>query len=186
VGSRLNPWHEQVEYVANEEIPGLMNEEQCNEEILPLTNNLTNVKSVIASLGAAGSTYIPSGLVWGWRALDIREPLTEANGPYAANTKNVMILMTDGANTLSKTGVTHEGFDTADANNVTSTLCTNVKADNIDVYTIAYAVTDPTTINLMQNCATKPSMFYDASNSAALQQAFKDIGQSLLKLRLTH
>jgi len=55
---------------------------------------------------------------------------------------------------------------------------------NIDVYTIAYDISDTAPINLMRNCATDPSMFYDASNSAALKQTFSDIGQNLLKLRL--
>jgi len=185
VGSRLSPWHEQVEYVPGKKIPGLMNETRCNDEIVPLTNNLGSVKTAISELTANGNTYIPAGLVWGWRTLDVRAPLTEASGPYASSTQNVMILMTDGANTISKTGVTHTGINVADANDVTATLCTNINAAEIDVYTIAYDVTDVTTINLMRNCATNPSMFYDANNSTALQQAFKDIGQNLLKLRLT-
>ena len=186
VGSRINPWHERVEYAAGKKVPGLMNETRCNDEILSLTNNLTSVKTAITNLSVGGNTYIPSGLTWGWRALDIREPLTESSGPFAANTKNVMILMTDGANTISKTGETHTGSDTDDANDVTETLCENINLENIEIYTIAYEVTDPATINLMRDCASSPDKFYDASNSASLKQAFEDIGQNLLKLRLTH
>ncbi len=185
VGSRLGQWHENVEYVAGKKIPGLMNETRCSEEILPLTNDLNSVKASISALTAGGNTYIPAGLSWGWRTLDVRAPLTEANGPYASSTQNVLILMTDGANTISKTGLTHEGNNVADANNVTEVLCDKISAAEIDVYTIAYDITDTTTINLIKNCASAPAMFYDASNSAALQQAFHDIGQNLLKLRLT-
>jgi len=184
VGSRLTPGHEQVAF-SGVQMPGL-DSITCSSEIRPLTSNLNNVKSTISGLNAGGWTYIPAGLIWGWRTLDINAPLTQANIAFASNTENVLILMTDGANTRSKSALTHDGVDTADANTVTANLCTNVKADNIKIYSIAYDVTDPTTIALMSNCATQPTMFYDASNSAALKQAFEDIGASLLELRLSH
>jgi len=184
VGSRLTPGHEQVAYGVVQ-MPGL-DSIICSSEIQPLTSNFNAVRSTISGLGASGWTYIPAGLIWGWRTLDTNAPLTEANIAFADNTENVLILMTDGANTRSKSLLTHDGVDTADANTVTANLCTNVKTDNIKIYSIAYDVTDPTTIALMSACATQPTMFYDAGNSAALKQAFEDIGASLLKLRLSH
>lgn len=184
VGSRNNPWHERAHF-GGKKIPGLMNA-NCNEEILPLTNTLADVKTKINSLSAQGNTYIPSGLSWGWRTLDTNMPLTEAQGPYANNTEKVLVLMTDGANTKSKNGDWHEGGSVTNANNVTRNLCNNIKSSDIQVYTIAYEITDTTTKNLMRNCATKSSMYFDASNAAQLTQAFDTIGSSLIKLRLTH
>ncbi len=42
---------------------------ECGTEILDLTSNTNKVKSHIQSLTPHGETYIPSGLIWGWRML---------------------------------------------------------------------------------------------------------------------
>ena len=188
VGSRQGAWNEEVHYQVGKKIPGLM-DQYCGKELLPLTDNMDDVKAKIDSLSAYYNTYIPAGLMWGWRTLNTQMPLTEASGPNAAKTKSVMILMTDGANTLSKTAVNddrHTGTDVIEANNLTEKLCDNIKNDNITIYSIAYDITDVTTKNLIRNCATNPSMYYDARDNAALEQAFSDIGSELIKLRLTH
>ena len=184
VGSRDVPWNERVAY-AGRKIPGLMNV-RCGTEMRPLTANMNSVKSTINALNANGNTYIPSGLAWGWRTLDTDEPLTQANGPYADNTKKVMIVMTDGANTKSKSGNWHNGNSVANANRTTSDICTNVKDSKIEVYTIAYDITDAATKSLMRNCATNTGMYFDASNAAELNAAFEEIGRNLIRVRLTH
>lgn len=185
VGSRQNPWHKRHQYSSNKKIPGLLNI-RCGTEILTLTNNLIAVKSKINAMTVNYSTYIPSGLMWGWRALEPAAPLTEASGPYAARTKKVMILMTDGVNTLSKNGILHNGSAYSDADDLTRDLCTKINDADVDVYSIAYDVSDVSTRNMLQGCATDPAMYYDARNAAQLQDAFKDIGARLVKLRLTH
>jgi len=184
VGSRNVPWNERVAY-SGRKIPGLMNV-RCGTEMRPLTTNMNAVKASINALNARGNTYIPSGIAWGWRTLDTNEPLTEARGPYAANTKKVMIIMTDGANTKSKNGNSHNGGNVGNANRTTSDMCTNVKDSEIDVYTIAYDITDAATKNLMRNCATDTGMYFDASNAAELNAAFEEIGRNLIRVRLTH
>lgn len=184
VGSRLAPWHERAEF-AGKKIPGLMNT-NCSTEFLPLTNDMGVVKSKISALTAQGNTYIPAGLSWGWRTLDTNEPLTEAKGPFAKNTKKVLVLMTDGANTKSKNGEKHTGNSTGNANQVTKNLCQNIKSSDIEIYTIAYEITDAPTKNLMRNCATNAGMYFDANNSAQLNAAFNEIGSNLIRLRLTH
>ncbi len=186
VGSRNGPWNERVAYNGRK-IPGQMDRrKRCGTEIRPLTTNMNTVKSTISALTATGSTYIPSGIAWGWRTLDTNEPLTEARGPYAANTKKVMIIMTDGANTKSKSGNWHNGNDVGQANRTTRDMCTNVKDSEIEVYTIAYDITDAATKNLMRNCATNAGMYFDASNAAELNAAFEEIGRNLIRVRLTH
>ncbi|MBL4871691.1 MAG: pilus assembly protein [Robiginitomaculum sp.] len=184
VGSRLDPWHKRHEY-SGSKIPGLM-DEPCGSEILALTNNLGNVKTMINAMTVNYSTYIPSGLIWGWRALEPVMPLTEASGAYEAKTQKVMILMTDGVNTLSKNGIMHDGSDYADADLVTKNLCQNINDAKIQVFSIAYEVTDIATKNMLQACATENTMYYDAGDASALQAAFQDIGARILRIRLTH
>jgi len=184
VGSRTEPLNKRANY-ANNKIPGLMNI-SCGTEIRPLTNTLNDVKTTIAALNANGETYMPAGLLWGWRSLTREQPLIEAKAKYSRNTRNVLILMTDGANTKSKSGVTHTGHDATAANTLTKTLCRKIKADNVEVYTIAYAFGDVTAKNILRRCATDNGKFFDARNSAELKEAFDAIGKSLLNLRLTH
>jgi Flp pilus assembly protein TadG len=184
VGSRDNPWNERAKY-ANHKIPALM-DLPCGTEIQPLTNNLNVIKNTIASLNANGETYLPSGLLWGWRALAPSQPLKEARGKYKKNRRSVMILMTDGANTKSKDGDKHTANDKNAANELSKKMCRKIKAAKIEVYSIAFAFDDPEAKKILRRCATEKSMFFDARDSAELEAAFEDIGESLLKLRLTH
>lgn len=184
VGSRTAPWNKRVKF-SGKKIPGLMTT-KCSTEILPLTSDMTKVRATINSLTAKGSTYIPSGLAWGWRTLDTHQPLVEAKGPFEKNTKKVMILMTDGANTRSKTGLTHDGGATSTANDTTKKICRNIKGKNIELYTIAYEVSDTSTRKLLRRCASETTHYFDAANSAQLTEAFDVIGKSIIRVRLTH
>ena len=70
-------------------------------------------------------------------------------------------------------------------NSDTSAVCTEAKAKNIEVFTVAFAVTDTDTKKMLQGCATDAAHYYDATDSAALSAAFQSIGQSLTSLRLS-
>ena len=50
----------------------------CPSQIQPLSNSASQVKDSIDAMVAHGETYIPSGLVWGWRMLSNRSPFTES------------------------------------------------------------------------------------------------------------
>lgn len=189
VGSRTTPWHKRANY-NSKKIPGLYNT-KCGTEIRTLTNNLTDVTATINALTPNGETYLPSGLMWGWRMLTRQEPLIEAKAAYKNNTQNIMIFMTDGSNTKSKNYSSdqeklHNSSDRTDADNLSKTLCKKINQDKIQVYSVAFQVSDVQAKNVVRNCASDVSMFYDASDNAALKAAFESIGQSLLKLRLTH
>lgn len=139
-----------------------------------------------------GTTYIPAGLIWGWRSLQEVQPLTEAQ-QAPANSQKVMVLMTDGANEVSlgsqnskATALLHNGTDTAAADALTAELCEGIKNEDIIIYTVALEVDDADTITLMQNCATSSNHFYDLSNTEALSSAFNNIGIEVNEIRLSH
>ena len=96
-----------------------------------------------------------------------------------------MVIMTDGENTRSKTGLNHEGQNIAAANSKTADLCADVKGNDIEVYTIAYGLSDNTTLNLLRECATDTSKFFNAQTASALSSAFEQIGSELTVLRIT-
>ena len=167
-------------------VPGLRNDMAwCPGEMQPLTTSTSAIKNGIAAMSAAGETYIPAGLSWGWRALSPGGPFDESDkGKTSTKVHQYLILMTDGANTISPTYPAHYGSDTAVANQLTSELCAAIKADQITVFTIAFDVTDVTIKNILQSCASKSDSFFDATNAAQLASAFSQIGNAITALRL--
>lgn len=187
VGSRAEPMDTRPQF-GGDRIPGLMGK-RCGTELQEPTSDLDAVKSTIKAMRPSGNTYMPAGLAWGWRTLDTRMPL--ASAPTKAD--KVMILMTDGDNSRAKAGELHElGSRKSDrprakreADRKTAELCKAIKADEITVYTIAYAVKDAPTRTLLQDCASSGANYFDARNAEDLSKAFREIGDSLNQLRIT-
>jgi len=195
VASRHPPYHLEADFGSRRIQGYTAGGGSCSTEIQPLTTNFTDIKDTIADIDTSNKTYMPSGLIWGWRSLTPEAPMTEANTPDFNDRSSAMILMSDGKNTRSLdqtatndfmfNGVYHWDTDVDDANAITSALCENIKADNISVYTIAYQVMDATTVNLLRNCASSPSQFYPAGGGPQLQNAFNNIGKKLAQVRLS-
>jgi Mg-chelatase subunit ChlD len=186
-GSRNYPWNTKDENYAIK-VPGIM-DVWCPNELTPLTNQVATVKTAISDMFPTGDTYIPAGLMWGWAALSKSAPYDQAEDVRnGQRVRKIMVLMTDGFNTLSPSvpyDGTHNGSDTAKANTYTAELCTNIKAAGIEIYSVAFAVTDLTVKGILENCASNSSNFYDASNEAALQTAFQKIAADFSPLKLT-
>lgn len=176
--------------------PGLMNV-TCSQQITPLTATPATVTTAIGKLTASGNTYIPAGLAWGFNMLSSPIPLTEAaaydtKGPNRKPRK-VMVLMTDGANTLLMRPATgaHDvtpaaGQRATQADTWMLELCANIRAQKIEVFTVAFDIgADAVSRDLVRQCATDNAHFYDAADQAALVAAFESIAASLQNLRLT-
>jgi Flp pilus assembly protein TadG len=188
VGSRQAPLNA-TDTQTTTPVPGVMNTLCGNSPITRLTLNKTTVLSGIAGLQAEGYTYIPAGLMMGWHALSWRPILPDGSDPatpLGAQTTRAIVLMTDGANTRSKDAgnAYHWWTDVNAANQLTRELCDNIKADGIDLYTVSFDA-GTAVAAMLRDCATSPSMAYDAANAVQLNDAFVAIGESLSKLRLT-
>lgn len=170
-------------------IPGIMNV-KCGTEILDLTTNSNAAKSHVLSLVPQGETYIPSGLIWGWRMLSPQAPLeAAAKRSSASPVRKFLILMTDGLNTKSPTYPDHNGSDGAKSNQLVKEICQNIAKDaenGITIFAVAFDVSDIATKNLLRTCAMDTNgQFFDAKNSAEFLAAFAKIGQNIGELRLT-
>lgn len=183
VGSRLAPHNTRAPHHGRS-VPALYNDQvSCGSEVQPLTTDFNAVKSTINGLDASGWTYMPSGLIWGWRTLDERAPFANVS---PNGTEKVLVLMTDGENTRAKNGIMHNrAGQNNKADQTTRTLCNAIKDEEITVYTIAYDVNSASTRQLLQGCASSVSNYYDARNAADLNQAFSDIANSLNQLRIS-
>lgn len=191
VGSRQSPDNERAPY-ASRHIPGIMNE-RCGTEMLPLVKNLRKVTRKINDLEVRGETYMPAGVIWGWRALQKDAPLTEIRNSYkrkrSTDPINAMVVMTDGHNTLSQHNgqITHNGRNEDDANERTERICESAKKDGIQIYTVGYRMGAGRGAmeKLLKSCASEQDNFFDAKSAEELKSAFKNIADRLNMTRLT-
>jgi Flp pilus assembly protein TadG len=160
----------------------------CPTPIVPLTNNTSVIIPQIDAMVANGGTYIPGGVLWGWNVLSAAAPFTEGRTDAQnkiINGRKVMVVMTDGTNTISPTSPTHGGTDAVLANANFTAMCAGVKAQNIEVFTVLFEEPSPVIKSLMRDCATSPSNFFDATSGASLITSFESIARELAGVRLT-
>ncbi len=193
VGSRISPLDiEDNNY--GTKIPAIKETHSYNcpdAAIQKLTKHKGVIDTGINAMVGSGFTYIPSGLMWGWRLLSQQAPFTEGSAP-SGNVTKAIILMTDGENTILPgspqqscySGSWQTSCASGAADTVTKNLCDNIKAEGIVIYTVAFKAPAGAQ-SMMQYCASTSANYYDATNSAALKLAFKNIAKSLQRLRVT-
>jgi hypothetical protein len=176
---------------------------RCPNPIVPLTSSKSAVLSAIRDMQINRGTYyrpltyIPAGLIWGHNILSPSGPLGSGQAYDKANTRprKVVILMTDGENTLRfARGTGKHPALSGSANNKqkqlnatnsdTRSVCEYMKSKQIEIFSIAFMVDNPVARSLLEQCASDDSHYYDATDSEALVSAFKGIGESLRIVRL--
>ena len=187
VGSRDYPNNTTDTGYDLEKIPGI-NGAPCPDEVLPLTDDKASILSAIDGMDGNGWTYIPSGIVWGWRTLSSGIPFQEGMTLAELNDKGgikALVVMTDGKNTRAPDYPTHNSKSEVLADQLTKELCDGVKSDKINVYTIAFDVTDPYIRQILQDCASSPSYYFTPDNGSELNSAFEAIAISLRSISLS-
>ncbi len=171
--------------------------EDCPIELLPLTNAKSVVEDKIDEMYSEGITHINVGLVWGWRVLSPGDPFSEGVEYDDEDYNKAIVLMTDGENTMSSTSFSAYGY-LSDGNLGTTTrnsaenelddrtieVCDNIKDNDILIYTITFQVSSNTAREVMRDCATDPSKYFDSPDPATLEQTFRAIGKELSNLRI--
>lgn len=164
-----------------------------------LTSSFSTVRTAINNMNAAGATNIPMGLAWGFHLLSPNAPFSDGAAYGTKGVTKVAVLMTDGDNAISGWDYTGIGYgyqgrlgttstDTATLatamNSRMATLCTNMKAKGVVIYTVRVEVTggDPAP---MRDCASETTMFFDVKNASDLDATFKKIAQSVQNLRIS-
>jgi Flp pilus assembly protein TadG len=149
-------------------------------ELLPLTYDWTALNNKIDAMQSSGATNVTIGLVWAWHSLTPNLPLTEAAAP-ATDLSKIIILMTDGENTQNR--FNGNGYDPcSQCDTRTALACTNAKAAGMIIYTIRVIDGDA---DLLRNCASDPSKYYDVQNASQLSTVFNAIGGQLASLHLS-
>lgn len=164
----------------------------CTKAVVtPMTNNKTDLKTSIDALVAEGNTYINIGLVWGWRMISHAFPFQEGVTKDNEDWQKAIILMTDGVNEpsgyysayglSSGSGITANVLNTRLLN-----VCDDLRDEKILVYTITFeSGVSQATKDLFADCATIPSMAYNAPSDAELQDVYQKIARELANLHLS-
>lgn len=161
-----------------------------NSRVVPLTNDRTLLENTIKSLAPEGGTYGNVGMVWGWRLISPDPPFTQGVAYDDPDWSKIVIMMTDGDNspdtTYSAYGTNSSSVTASDLNKKYATVCTNMKAVGITVYTITFqsAITNATR-QIFRDCASDPSMYFNAPSNDDLILAFQKIANQLSQLHLS-
>ena len=161
--------------------------------VLPLTENMTDLKNRIDEMQAYGNTYGNVGMVWGWRVLSPDAPFTEGVEWENQAWRKVVVMMTDGDNVR---GSYYGGYGRHGTNTVSSSgvlddrledTCTNMDdQDNVTIYTITFDTggIDADTEQLYADCAANGGRHEHITTSDELIEVFRDIAQELSNLHI--
>jgi Flp pilus assembly protein TadG len=175
------------------------------QPLVPLTSDTASIKTAIDAMNAVGETNVPLGLMWGWHALSPNAPIATGASYTTPHLRKIVILMTDGENTfydsenandsaysglgyiwqqvLGLGGSSTLAERTAAMNARLNALCTNMKARNIEIYTIGLEV-QASSRTLLRNCASSPEKSFDVTSSG-LGGAFDAIAGAIANLRIS-
>lgn len=103
MGSRRDGFHKIADFQGRR-LQGFVAHAPCGghyNEVEPLTSDLSSLNEKVQALQLYGRTYLPSGLIWGWRTLSPNAPFTESASDDKSETNQAILLMTDGSNTTA-------------------------------------------------------------------------------------
>ena len=171
--------------IEREDAEGVSRHSACKPEtrIVPLSPDKDGLNDTIDSFTASGGTAGQIGTAWAWYLLSPKwnsfwPPESQSDVYGGENTMKIAVLMTDGD--YNTTFETDNGTSAAQAKE----LCKNMKDEGITVYTVGFMVSSAAK-QLLEECATSSSHFYDATNGEKLKLAFRNIAFTVAQLRLS-
>lgn len=182
------------------------------QKVMRLSTDFSGLRTAVDALNAAGNTNIPIGMAWGWNTISPYGPFADGVAYGTPKYKKIIVLMTDGENTMDQRDTPNDGTyagtgyiwqgrvlkasgaplpqgasdadRTAALDSRLSLLCTNMKAKQIEIYTLGVEVGSGS-VNLLKACATGPNYFYDVKSSTTLTAAFESIAGQIAALHLS-
>ncbi len=152
----------------------------CPVAVMPLTYDWSALTFLVNSMTPAGNTNQSIGLAWGWVSLTagsvLNPPAKSSSYTYAEH----IILLTDGLNTQNRWYTDQASIDTREA-----TLCSNVKAAGITLWTIQVNTGSDPTSTLLQQCASDPSKFFLLTSADQIISTFDNISFKITKLHIS-
>ncbi len=159
-----------------------------DQPIVPLTSDEAFLDFAAQNMGAAGNTLGNIGMAWGWRVISPQEPFSEGSDYDDEEWDKVVLIMTDGINTMSNIysayGRSNEhNIDAGDLNDRLAEICTAMKEEEILVYAVTFdSGVNESTKDLYRNCASSPANYKDAPGQDELVDVFEQIARELSNL----
>lgn len=182
------------------------------DPVVQLSKDFTALKTSLDVIPTARHTNIPMGLVWGWHVLSPQAPFANGNPYGAKGVRKILVLLTDGHSYLDPPGPmegehapnknesyynglgylwrnrlgldlgsTHDQ-QLAVLNSQMSTLCANMRAKGVVIFTIQLemGITNNTQLS---NCSGA-SNFKNANQASELESIFQNIADEISLMRL--
>lgn len=183
----------------------------CATPIKPLTSDFKALRTEIDKMihWEGSGTNVSEGLAWSYRVLSPGEPYTGGAPFNSENVAKFVVVFTDGENTVfgasnathlksdygaygiidadnpSRFTTTDRGKALTQVNTWTQTMCTSLKAKNVEVFTVLLGADTPANRTLYSKCATTPEHYYPTSDVSELDTVFKKIASRIAKLYVT-
>ena len=143
----------------------------------------TNLNNTVTNMTAAGATNQAIGLAWGWMLMTPGSPIVDP-GTLPANTQQIIILLSDGLNTVDRWTGNGSGDDPGSDARMAQ-VCSNVKAAGITIYTVFVDLNGAQGNSaVLQSCASDAGKYFDLTSAGAIVTAFNQIGQQITNLRV--
>jgi Mg-chelatase subunit ChlD len=126
-----------------------------------LTTDFEGLSAALGGMGPVGLTNIALAAEMGWHLLSPSQPFDTGRDAADPIVRKVMILLTDGVQTVNAKGPTG-GFSTLEADGATAQLCQNAAAAGVRIFTIAYDIKDERVRTLLAGCAGKNGGYHEA------------------------
>lgn len=158
------------------------------QPIVPLSSDEDYLLTSAANMRASGATLGNFGMAWGWRVISPEEPYIEGAEYDNEQWDKVVLIMTDGVNTMSNVysayGLSNEhDIDAGDLDDRFMETCNNMKAQGILLYAVTFDDgVDEDTKDLFRSCATIPANYHDAPTQTDLEEVFEQIARELSNL----
>jgi Flp pilus assembly protein TadG len=164
----------------------------CPTKMLPLTSAFSSsdkqtIKDTITAMTAQGGTNQTIGLQWGWLSLLQQAPLNAPSEDQNNVYQHVIILFTDGQNTVNRwDGNGTMGTSAAERKKIDdrmTLLCAEAKK-NTTIYTVQ--LDDGTGVSpVLPTCASGALNFFMLTDPSEIDGAFSQISTSISKLRVS-
>ncbi len=169
------------------------------DAVMPLSGDVTALNNRIDGLEAYGSTAGALGTAWAWYTLSpnwssvftgpaLPAPygdLSVINANGKPKLRKVAVLMTDGDYNTYRDW---KGSNPQDVANNAKALCTNMKAQGIEIFAVGFDLDSLPAANramaedTLKSCGTDIDHFYNSLTPVQLQTAFRDIALKMSQL----
>ncbi|MBL8574659.1 MAG: TadE/TadG family protein [Hyphomicrobiaceae bacterium] len=150
----------------------------CPEAMMGLSHDWASLNAKVDAMNPTGNTNQAIGLAWAWQSLTASPFAIPAEDPDYTYQK-VIILLTDGMNTQNRWTSSQSTIDGRQA-----TMCANIKAAGITLYTVQVNTDGDPTSNMLRNCASGTDKFFMLTSANAMVSTFAQIGTSLTRPRI--